>query len=118
MNARSLICVRTSTLGRSQEPRRLVRDDPGASYCVDFRERQHNLAVGDVFGPDQAVAADSGLDPTLTYSTQATTILTPTATGSPRRSTNVPQTDGQVASARSTIPLVPAGTASARALWM
>ena len=78
MIARSMICVRASTLGRPQEPRRLIRGDPGASYCVDFRERRHNLAVGGVFGLDQSVAADSGLDRTLSYSTRAATILTPT----------------------------------------
>ncbi len=73
-----LSSVRASSLRRSWESRRSDRSDPGASWGVDFRERHSETAAGDGLWPHRAVAPDSGLDRTTTYSAQATTILTPT----------------------------------------
>lgn len=73
-----LLSMRASNLRWPQESRRLVASDPAASYCVGFSERRQKSAADGLFGSDQALAADYGGDRTLTYSTQATTILTPT----------------------------------------
>ena len=88
MIARTILSMRASTLRWSKESRRFVRSDPGASYCGEFRDRHHKTAVGGIFGSEQALAADYGRDQTLTYSTQATTILTPTASKETTTTTN------------------------------
>lgn len=76
-----LLSMRASNLRWPQESRRLVASDPAAAYCVGFSERRQKSSADGLFGSDQALAADYGGDRTLTYSTQATTILTPTAIG-------------------------------------
>lgn len=73
-----LLSMRASKLRWPQKSRRLLASDPAAAYCVGFSKRRQKSAADGLFGSDQALAADYGGDRTLTYSTQATTILTPT----------------------------------------
>lgn len=79
MIGRTLFSLRASARRWSQESRRLVGNDPAASYCVSFSELRQKLADDGLFGSNKALAADCGGNRTLTYSTQAATILTPTA---------------------------------------
>ena len=72
------IAVRGPELHRSQHSSRLGRNDPGASCRgASGDSHQKNTGGGDI-ALDRARHAGAQRERTLTYSTQAATILTPT----------------------------------------